>query len=120
MDKEKSIAAVLGLLGGILWVYSATSPLVTALGHANRISDIWQMRGLNILMLSCIVLLIFAIIGLIGAIKIKSKNNVAGLMMLISAFGGIIFAFMLYGALFVEYTLAFIFLLIAGIMALRG
>lgn len=122
MDKEKSrtIASVLGLSGGVLLLYGAILPIIMALGHASKVSDIWQMLHLNILLvLLCLIVLIFAIIGIIGAVKVKSKNKISGAMMLISAFGGIILAYMLYGTLRMEYILAFVFLLVAGIMAFR-
>ncbi len=117
MDKEKSrtIATILGLSGGILLLYGAISPIIMALGHANKVSDIWQMLHLNLILLIFLVVMIFAITGIIGATKVKSNNKRAGGMMLISAFGGFIFTYMLFGTLLA--VIACIFLLIGGIMA---
>ncbi len=49
------------------------------------------------------------------AIKVKSKNKTAVVMMLISAFGGLISTYLLFGTLLAE--IAVIFLLVAGIIA---
>ncbi len=119
MKKEKSriIASVSGLSGGILLLYGAILPIIMALGHSGKVSEIWQMRHLNLILLLFLAVIIFGIIGIIGAIKVKSKNKIAGVMMLISAFGGFISTYMLFGTLLAE--IAFIFLLVAGIMAFR-
>ncbi len=79
MDKEKSvtIASVLGLLGGVLLLYGAILPIITALGHDTKVSEIWQMRHLNLIFLMFVVVIIFGIIGIIGAIKARSKNKTA-------------------------------------------
>jgi hypothetical protein len=68
MDKEKSrkISSVLGLSGGVLLLYGAILPIIMAFKHASKVSDIWQMRGLNILILLFLAVMIFGII--IGAL----------------------------------------------------
>ncbi len=76
-----------------------------------------------------VVVIIFGITGIIGAIKVKSKNKTAGMVMLISAFGvfgGINLAYMSIGSSFGANLLRFpieilasVLLLVAGIMAFR-
>ena len=117
MNKEKSliIASVLGISGGILLLYGAILPVFMALKHVNKVSDIWQILHLNLIFLLFLAGIIFGMLGIIGSIKVKTRKSTAGIMMLISAFGGLISTFLLFGTPLSG--IAFVFLLIAGIMA---
>ncbi len=113
MNKEKSliIASVLGISGGILLLYGAILPVVMALMHVNKVSDIWQIRHLNLIFLLFLAGIIFGMLGIIGSIKVKTRNSTAGIMMLISAFGifgGINLAYMSIGSSFGTNLLRFL------------
>lgn len=106
-EKSRTVELVLGLLGGIFGFFGALFAIgIGGLGGAFGVSGASDVVGLGF------GAIIFSIIGIIGAVTVKSKSKRAGSLMIISAFGGLIcisFAFLL----------PFILLLIGGIMARR-
>lgn len=102
---KRTVEFILGLLGGIFGFFGAIFALIfggigSALGGEGA-STIMGLGWLAIL---------FAILGIIGASLVKSKDKVGGWMMIISAIGGVI-------SISMAYLLPFILLIIAGLMA---
>ncbi len=98
---------MLGLLGGIFGLIGAiTAIMFGGLGQALNASGASSIVGAGVMAI------VFSIIGIVGAVLVKSRNRTAGYMMLISAFGGLI-------CISLAYVISFILLLIGGIMALR-
>ena len=105
--KSRTVELVLGLLGGIFGLIGAiTAIMFGGLGQALNASGASSIVGAGVMAI------IFSIIGIVGAVIVKSRNKTAGYMMLISAFGGLI-------CISLAYVISFILLLIGGIMALR-
>ncbi len=106
-EKSRTLELVLGLLGGIFGFFGAIFALgVGSLGAAFGASGASDIIGLGF------AAIIFSIIGIIGAVIVKSKTKAAGWLMIVSAFGGLI-------SISFAYLLSFILLLIGGIMALK-
>ncbi|MCU9612373.1 DUF4064 domain-containing protein [Caldibacillus lycopersici] len=96
---------VLGLLGGIIGVFAAFFALliggVDAAFSSDGSSDITGLGWFAI---------IFSIVGIVGASMVKGKTRLAGILMIISAIGGLI-------SISMFYLVSAILLLIAGLMA---
>lgn len=106
-QKSRTTELVLGLLGGIFGFFGALFAIgIGGLGSAFGASGASDIVGLGF------AAIIFSILGIIGAVLVKSKSKTAGWLMIISAFGGLI-------SISFAYLLPFILLLIGGIMALR-
>lgn len=106
-EKSRTVELVLGLLGGIFGFFGALFAIgIGGLAGAFGASGASDVVGLGF------AAIIFSIIGIIGAVSVKSKSKTAGWLMIISAFGGLI-------SISFAYLLPFILLLIGGIMALR-
>lgn len=106
-EKSRTVELVLGLLGGIFGFFGALFAIgIGGLAGAFGASGASDVIGLGF------AAIIFSIIGIIGAVIVKSKTKAAGWLMIISAFGGLI-------SISFAYLLSFILLLIGGIMALK-
>ncbi|MFH1916773.1 MAG: DUF4064 domain-containing protein [Nanoarchaeota archaeon] len=96
---------VLGLIGGIVgFIGAIIAMFVGGLGGA------FGAKGASTIVTLGWVAILFAIIGIVGAALVKSKTKLGGWFMLVSAIGGLI-------AVSFAYALAFVLLLIAGLMA---
>ena len=99
---------ILGLIGGIAGIIGAFLALfVGGLGQAFGAEGAKLVTGLAGLAFP------FALLGIVGGAMALAKPKAAGIMMLISAIGGLI-------AISVGYILAFILLLVGGILSLSG
>ncbi len=106
-EKSRTTELVLGLLGGIFGFFGAFFAIgVGGLAGAFGASGASDVVGLGF------AAVIFSIIGIVGAVSVKSKTHTAGWLMIVSAFGGLI-------SISFAFLLPFILLLIGGIMALR-
>ncbi len=104
-EKSRTTELVLGLIGGIFGFFGALFAIgIGGLGGAFGASGASDIVGLGF------AAIIFSIIGIIGAVTVKSKPKRAGTLMIISAFGGLI-------CISLAFLLPFILLLIGGIMA---
>lgn len=103
----KKIAYFVGLIGGILGIISAIVALavggVTTLIGADKIGHI-------VLILGCLAIL-FSVIGIVGALLVKTWTKLSGILMFIAAIGGII-------CINLFYILPFILLILGGLIAL--
>ncbi len=105
--KSRTVEFILGLLGGIFGFFGALfAILMGSLGGAFGMEEASKIVGLGF------AAIIFSIIGIIGAALVKSRTKIAGWLMIISAFGGLI-------SISFAFLLPFILLLIGGIMASR-
>lgn len=106
-EKSRTVELVLGLLGGIFGFFGALFAIgIGGLGGAFGMEEASKVVGLGF------AAIVFSIIGIVGAVLVKSKTKIAGWLMVISAFGGLI-------SISWAFLLPFILLLIGGIMALR-
>lgn len=109
---SRTIEFILGLIGGILGFIGALAALAlgglagavgTAVESEEAVASGSMVVGLGGLAL------VFAIIGIVGAVWVRSNPKRGGITMLISAFGGLI-------SISWFYSLSFILLLIGGLM----
>jgi len=102
----RTVEFVLGLIGGIIGFFGAVIALLFGgLGGALGAEGASQIVGLGWLAI------LFSIAGIVGAALVKGKRRTGGWLMVISAVGGVI-------SVSFAYALAFILLIIAGLMAL--
>lgn len=98
---------ILGLLGGIIGLVASVAALfIGGMGsvfHAEGASQIVSFGWLALLA---------SIVGIVGAVFVKSKTKFAGWLMIISAVVGLI-------SIYLFYIIPTILLGIAGLMALR-
>lgn len=106
-EKSRTIELVLGLLGGIFGFFGA----LFAIGFGGLAGAFGATGASDIVGLG-FAAIVFSIIGIVGAVTVKSKPKRSGWFMIISAFGGLI-------CISMAFLLPFILLLIGGIMALR-
>lgn len=111
---KRTVEFILGLIGGILGFLAAMAALALGalaggLGAAIDSEEAMQ-SGAFVITLG-FAAIVFSIIGIIGAALVKSKPKVSGVLMLVSAFGGLF-------SISMFYSLSFILLLIAGLMAI--
>lgn len=104
-EKSRTVELVLGLLGGIFGFFGA----LFAIGIGGLAGAFGASNGADVVGLGFVAIL-FSIIGIIGAVTVKSKPKRAGTLMMISAVGGLI-------CISLAFLLPFILLLIGGIMA---
>jgi hypothetical protein len=105
--KTITVEFILGLIGGIIGFFAGGAAVAiggvgVALASQGASQTIGQGFGA----------IIFSIVGIAGVAILKSKTKIAGYLMIISAFGGLI-------CISVFFILSFVMLLIAGIMAVR-
>lgn len=106
-QKSRTLELVLGLLGGIFGFFGALFAIsIGGLGAAFNLSGASDVVRLGF------AAIVFSILGIVGAVLVKSKTRIAGWLMIVSAFGGLI-------SISLAFLLSFILLLIGGIMALR-
>lgn len=102
----RTIEFVLGLIGGIFGFFGAVIGLaIGGLGGAFGASEASTIMSL------AWVAILFAILGIVGSVVVKSKAKLGGTFMLVSAIGGLI-------CISFFYLLPFVLLLIGGLMGL--
>ena len=102
---KRTVEFVLGLIGGIFGCFGALIVLIFGgIGSALGGEEASTIIGLGWLAI------LFSIIGIVGEALVKSKTKIGGWMMIISAVGGVI-------SVSFAYTLSFVLLIIAGLMA---
>lgn len=105
--KPLTVEFFLGLIGGIIGFIAGFFALLLgsiASVFGNELASNAYNAGYGILF--------FSILGIIGAAMVKSKTKTAGYLMIISAIGGIFSNLILF-------SLSFLLLIIAGILAVR-
>ncbi len=97
---------VLGLIGGILGFIGAFFAL-----FVGSIDSAFSSTGTSSITALGWSAVIFSIIGIIGSVVVKGKAKLGGILMIISAIGGLISISMIY-------ALSFVLLLIGGLMGI--
>lgn len=105
--KSRAIELLLSLLGGISGLFGAF--LVTGMGRLGEASEVPEASDFIMLGYAATV---FSIIGIIGAVLVRSKTKTAGWLMIISAYGGLI-------STSFSFLLPFMLILFGGIKTLR-
>ena len=101
-------ALILGILGGIAGIIGGISVLfIGGVGTAFELEGAATLTGLGFAAIP------LGILGIVGGALALGKPKAAGIIMLISAVGGVI-------AISAGYIVAFILLLVGGILALVG
>lgn len=103
---KRTTEFVLGLIGSIFGFFGAIMALfiggvdatINSSGESSIISSGW-------------VAIFLSVLGIIGSVMVKGKPKVGGILMIVSAIGGLISIFLLY-------LLPFVLLLIAGLMGI--
>lgn len=85
MQNKKKVELVLGLIGGILGIISGIYAM--NIGGLASVFHIDRAVTINNFGIGAIVL---SIIGIIGALVIKNKEKLGGILMVIAALGGIV------------------------------
>lgn len=107
---KRTTEFVLGLLGGLIGFVG--SVIVLGLGKlVDAISTFTGEASTSILSSLGLLALVCSVIGILGSALVGSKPKLGGALMIVSAIGGVI-------AVSYYYALAFILLLIAGLMGL--
>jgi len=106
-EKSRAIELLLGLLGGISGLLGAF--LVIGMGRLGEASEVPEASEFIALGYAAIV---FSIIGIIGAVLVRSTTKTAGWLMIISAYGGLI-------STSFSFLLPFMLVLFGGIKTLR-
>ncbi len=106
-EKSKAVELLLGLLGGLSGLFGAF--LAISMGRLGEASEVPEASGFIALGYAAIV---FSIIGIIGAVLVRSKTKTAGWLMIISAYGGLI-------STSFSFLLPFMLVLFGGIKTLR-
>jgi len=102
---KRTTEFVLGLLGGIFgFIGAIIAMFIGGIGSVLGAEDASTVIGLGWLAI------LFAIIGIVGAALVRNKTKLGGLFMIVSAVGGVI-------SVSFGYALAFVLLIIAGLMA---
>jgi hypothetical protein len=103
---KRTVEFVLGLIGGIVGFLGALVALaVGGLGGA------FGAKGASMVSSLGWLAIVFSILGIVGAAIVGNKPRLGGTFMLVSAIGGVI-------SVSFAYALAFVLLLIAGLMGL--
>jgi len=103
---KRTTEFVLGLIGGIFGFFgSFIAFAVGSLGKAFYVSNASTISTLGWFAL------LFSILGIVGSVVVKHKPKLGGILMLISAVGGLI-------SISFFFIPAFVLLLIAGLMGL--
>ena len=102
---KRTTEFVLGLLGGIFgFIGAIIAMFIGGIGSVLGAEDASTVIGLGLLAI------LFAIIGIVGAALVRNKTKLGGWFMIVSAVGGVI-------SVSFGYALAFVLLIIAGLMA---
>jgi hypothetical protein len=102
---KRTTEFVLGLLGGIFgFIGAIIAMFIGGIGSVLGAEDASTVIGLGWLAI------LFAIIGIVGAALVRNKTKLGGWFMIVSAVGGVI-------SVSFGYALAFVLLIIAGLMA---
>ncbi len=107
-EESRAIELLLGLLGGISGIFGAF--LVIGMGRLGEASEVPEASEFIVLGYAAII---FSIIGITGALLVKSKTKAAGWLMIISAYGGLI-------STSFSFLLPFMLVLFGGIKTLRN
>ncbi|VEF46206.1 membrane protein [Bacillus freudenreichii] len=103
---KRTTEFVLGLLGGIFGFFGAILALfIGGVDAAISSSGSSEIIGLGW------AAIFLSILGIVGAVLVKGRSKAGGIMMLISAIGGLI-------SISLFYLLPFVLLLIAGLMGI--
>lgn len=103
---KRTAEFVLGLIGGIFGILGA----LFVLGLGGLVAAFGAERGSTVFLMFFFAS-IFSVLGIVGAALVKTKTKLGGWLMIISAIGGLI-------SISFAYTLSFVLLIIAGLMAL--
>lgn len=106
-EKSRVVELLLSLFGGISGLFGAF--LVIGIGRLGEASEVPEASDFIVLGYAAIV---FSIIGIIGAVLVRSKTRTAGWLMIISAYGGLI-------STSFSFLLPFMLVLFGGIKTLR-
>lgn len=102
---KRTVEFVLGLIGGIFGFFGAVFALMVG-----GIGKFFGGEGASTIVGLGWVAIVFSIIGIVGAALVKSRAKVGGWLMILSAVGGVI-------SISFAYSLSFVLLIIAGLMA---
>lgn len=101
---KRTTEFVLGLIGGIIGFFAALIALfIGGLGGA------FDMEGASTISSLGIFAIIFSIVGIIGSVTVRYKQRLGGILMIVSAIGGLV-------SISFFYVLSFVLLIIAGLM----
>ncbi len=106
-EKSRAIELLLSLFGGLSGLFGAF--LVIGIGRLGEASEVPEASEFIVLGYAAIV---FSIIGIIGAVLVRSTTKTAGWLMIISAYGGLI-------STSFSFLLPFMLVLFGGIKTLR-
>lgn len=106
MEDKRTAEFVLGLIGGIFGIISG----VLALGIGGIASSVGVSGG-NTVGILALVAILLSILGIVGAVIVRTKGKLGGLFMTVAAVGGFI-------CISFIYILAAILLIIPGLMGL--
>jgi hypothetical protein len=101
---ERSVEFGFGLVGGLLGFFGAVFALILG-----GIMGLLQIAGASDVSNLAYVAIFFAGMGIVGSALVRDKPKLGGILMVISALGGVVF-------IGFYYILAFILLLTAGLM----
>jgi len=99
---------ILGIIGGLAGIVGAVFALFTG-----GVAGAFGVEGSSTVVGLGFSAMFFSLLGLVGGALALSKPKAAGVMMIISAIGGLI-------SISMGYIIAFPLLLVAGILALFG
>ncbi len=106
-EKSRAVELLLGLLGGMSGLFGAFLAIsMGRLGEALEVPEASEFIALGY------AAIVFSIIGIIGAILVRSTTKTAGWLMIISAYGGLI-------STSFSFLLPFMLVLFGGIKTLR-
>ncbi|MBI1935703.1 DUF4064 domain-containing protein [Candidatus Woesearchaeota archaeon] len=102
---KRTVEFVLGLIGGIFGFFGAIFALMVG-----GLAGAFGAKSASMVVNLGWVAILFSILGIVGASLVKSKTKLGGWLMIVSAVGGVI-------SISFAYSLSFILLIIAGLMA---
>ena len=103
---KRNTEFVLGLIGGIFGFFGGIFALAVG-----GIGGAFGAEGASTISYLGWFALLFAVLGIVGAVTVKHKAKLGGIFMVISAIGGVI-------SISFFYALSFVLLLIAGLMGI--
>jgi hypothetical protein len=105
-EPSRTLELVLGIIGGFFGLMGGIGAvLIGSFGSA------FNATGYSDIMVSGIVAIVVSIMGIIGAVLVRNKPKLGGLLMILSGIIGFI-------CIFVFYVLGGVFLVIGGLLAL--
>ncbi|WP_171779429.1 MULTISPECIES: DUF4064 domain-containing protein [Clostridium] len=106
VEDKRTVEFVLGLIGGIFGIISGIGAVgLGGLGSAVGASGSTTVGGLGI------VAILFSVLGIVGAVFVRTKGKLGGAFMIIAAIGGFI-------CISYFYILPGVLLIIPGLMGL--